>query len=393
MHGQIVVSSGRFISVGHALGHGCALRESGTAACWGSDEWVHVNPPPGYFSAISVGPRLSCALRSSGELECQNHSWNEYDGTYPSPGRFAAVSVGDSHGCGLRESGELACWRHYWPAYEEPDPPPGRFRAVSAGGEHTCALRESNELECWGGNEHGQATAPEGRFRAVSAGWRHTCGILESDEVECWGSDEYGQSGAPTGRFSAISAGDQHTCGLRETGEIVCWGDNENGQAEAPTGRFTAVSAGSSTTCGLTEAGGVRCWGSWAIRLPPAVLAGGAQEPPVTPPLSWGRIAARRLADGRVELGWQPAAAEERVLPAQRHFPTNAQAERWLRSSPIELGGVVTGRINARLLADGRIEFAFTPADGERILPASRFFPADAAVGRWLRSTEIELSR
>ena len=41
--------------------------------------------------------------------------------------------------------------------------------------------------------------------------------------------------------------------------------------------------------------------------------------------------------------------------------------------------------------ADGRIEFAFTSAGGDRILPQSRYFPAGAGVGRWLRSTEIEL--
>ena len=49
------------------------------------------------------------------------------------------------------------------------------------------------------------------------------------------------------------------------------------------------------------------------------------------------------------------------------------------------------GRINARLRSDGRIEFAFTPTDGERIAPPARYFPADARVDRWLRSTEIAI--
>ena len=57
----------------------------------------------------------------------------------------------------------------------------------------------------------------------------------------------------------------------------------------------------------------------------------------------------------------------------------------------IEVGGVEIGRVEARLLADGRIEFAFTPTGGQRMLPSSRYFPADTAIGRWLRSTEIEL--
>ena len=103
-----------------------------------------------------------------------------------------------------------------------------------------------------------------------------------------------------------------------------------------------------------------------------------------------GRIVARLLGDGRVEFGWQPTGAA-RVLPRQRYFPADATVDRWLRSSPVEVGGAEIGRINARLLEDGRIEFAFTPTDGERITPRARYFPANARVDRWLRSTEITI--
>lgn len=47
-------------------------------------------------------------------------------------------------------------------------------------------------------------------------------------------------------------------------------------------------------------------------------------------------------------------------------------------------------RINARLLADRRIEFALE-YDGARVLPRSRYFPADAEVNRWLRSSPVTL--
>ena len=103
-----------------------------------------------------------------------------------------------------------------------------------------------------------------------------------------------------------------------------------------------------------------------------------------------GRIVARRLDDGRVEFAWQPTGGA-RVLPTQRYFPTDATVDRWLRSSPVEVGGAELGRINARRLSDGRVEFAFTPTDRERITPRARYFPADARVGRWLRSTEIAI--
>ena len=47
-------------------------------------------------------------------------------------------------------------------------------------------------------------------------------------------------------------------------------------------------------------------------------------------------------------------------------------------------------RIVAQKLEDGRIEFALEQ-DGERILPSTRFFPADARVGRWLKSSHVSV--
>ena len=108
-----------------------------------------------------------------------------------------------------------------------------------------------------------------------------------------------------------------------------------------------------------------------------------------------GRIVARRLADGRVEFGWQPRRTDgewgSESLPTKRYFPTDATVDRWLRSSPVWVYGVPIGQINARLLSDGRIEFAFTPIYRERIEPRARYFPAGITHDRWLRSTEITI--
>ena len=123
-----------------------------------------------------------------------------------------------------------------------------------------------------------------------------------------------------------------------------------------------------------------------SIAVLPATPAGAQSDDEAT-----GRIVARLLDDGRIEFGWQPASGA-RVLPRARYFPADATVDRWLNSSPVEVDGAEIGRINARLLSDGRIEFAFTPTDGERIAPQARYFPANARVGRWLRSTEIAIS-
>ena len=58
----------------------------------------------------------------------------------------------------------------------------------------------------------------------------------------------------------------------------------------------------------------------------------------------------------------------------------------------------VTVRIVARQLDDGRVEFGLRQCDpdgencGDEILPRSRYFPADATVGRWLRSSPLDLA-
>ena len=105
-----------------------------------------------------------------------------------------------------------------------------------------------------------------------------------------------------------------------------------------------------------------------------------------------GRIVARRLADGQTGLGWRPTGATEPVLPASHLFSTGARIGVWLHFGPVVADGVELGQINARLRSSGKIEFAFTPTDGERILPEARYFPVDPRHGRWLRSSEITFS-
>lgn len=120
-----------------------------------------------------------------------------------------------------------------------------------------------------------------------------------------------------------------------------------------------------------------------ALTSPPVAAAGAGG---VT-----GQIIARRLADGKTEFGFQPTGGE-RALPGSRFFPADARVGRWLNSSPVAVDGVEIGRISARRLADGRIEFSFTPIGEERVLPRSRYFPASPPLNHWLRSSAIDVS-
>ena len=343
----------------------------------------------GRFSAISAGGWHTCGLRETGEIECWGHF---YDGATLEPsGRFSAVSAGDRHSCGLRETGEAECWGAN--DLGATDAPSEQFSAVSAGGHHSCGLRGTGEVECWGYDwGAGQTEALAGRFSAVSVGGHRSCGLRETGEIECWGYSWTYPIGAPAGRFVALSVGGLHICGLHETGEVECWGYTFDGQEQPPAGAQRSVDAGDVHTCAVSVDGVATCWMVYGdvADVPAWLRASGAAQ---TVGMGSGRIAARRLADGRTEFGWQPSYGSGRALPRQRYVPADAGVDRWRRSGVIEVDGVALGRIEARLRADGRIEFAFTPSGGERILPSSRYLPVDADVGRWLRSSVIALGK
>lgn len=76
-----------------------------------------------------------------------------------------------------------------------------------------------------------------------------------------------------------------------------------------------------------------------AVLVPAASV--GSQESDVTI-----RIVAQRLEDGRVEFGviqQQPNGTwSDRILPRARYFPADAEVGRWLRSSPIDLASTGT---------------------------------------------------
>ena len=102
------------------------------------------------------------------------------------------------------------------------------------------------------------------------------------------------------------------------------------------------------------------------------------------------RIVVRLGDDGRLEHGVQLAGGE-RILPPARFLPADAPVGSWRVSGDVEVQGSVIGRIRARRVAGGRAEVGFIGADGESITPGIAFLPAGARVGVWFRSSEIEV--
>ena len=103
-----------------------------------------------------------------------------------------------------------------------------------------------------------------------------------------------------------------------------------------------------------------------------------------------GAIMARQLPDGRLEFAFRPSGGA-RIFPEQRYVPADAELNSWLVSSDVTHVDATLGRIIARRLDDGRMEFGFRVEGGDELLPHLRFVPAVTS-GAWLRSSELSFS-
>lgn len=198
--------------------------------------------------------------------------------------------------------------------------------AIGLGSHHSCAAGHSGPnptggMVCWGANDYGElgngkntttnypvvVSLPTGIGVSVNAtnialGRLHSCVITAAKGVMCWGSDDDGQIGdncpatpnclprlSPVAviglaNVTAISAGTYHTCALINggpTGTVKCWGQSFDGKLGNPgvTSRRSdvpvpvllnatpltgvrAIAAGDSHTCAVMDSGTVKCWGS-----------------------------------------------------------------------------------------------------------------------------------
>lgn len=281
----------------------------GLIKCWGSNSsgqlgvgYSSVTPittptsvvPAENFRQVSIGKGFKCAITETGTLKCWGSN-NYPNGTLgigipsitgvptPTPAsvgsiKFSKVALGQMHGCALQETtGTPWCWGSnsigqvgdpMITALPSPTQLPvanfGTFTDLALGEKHTCGIvmptptptPGPGPIRCWGDNSVGQlgvatptqtpmpVTISTLNFRKIAAGANHTCAITAVDELYCWGSNSKGQiTGSPTptptvvptplkilGLFKDIALGAQHTCALTVANELRCWGDNAQGQ-------------------------------------------------------------------------------------------------------------------------------------------------------------------
>ncbi len=387
--------------------HTCAVTEARTVVCWGRNDDGQSDAAESTLTFVSAGTKHTCALTSNDKIVCWGR---DTYGPQESDRTHIVVSAGSRNTCSIHSGHFAYCWGEdahltISPSYIWLQVSSGNTgNAVSVGERHACWL-SNGYVSCQGDNVYGQTESIEGQYRGLTVGSNHTCVRDENGAVQCWGRNRHGQTAVPTSvKFLDVAAGASHTCGVRDSNELQCWGLNDSGQANGLAGdTWALVTAGGSHSCAVNESGKVACWGDNShgqLNVPAAIAASGVQTPGGTAadPVSVsgdelaayfpaGRIVARRLDDGRTEFGYHPQGGE-RILPTSRYFPADATVGAWLNSSPVIVEGEEVGRINARLLADGRIEFAFTPTGEEQILPRARYFPVSSG-GSWLRSTLI----
>lgn len=167
-------------------GHGCALQESGTVLCWGSNEQ----------GELGDGTRTSrLDARPVPGLSGIQHISADYLGTCASDGR-------------------VRCWGTTIPVpppdgnvRESPGPPMLSDVVNLSGGRHFgCAVVRTGSVWCWGYNALGQ----------LGDGTRTT---RFDDPVQVVGIDDAIQ----------VATGDSFACALRRGGSVYCWGSNNRG--------------------------------------------------------------------------------------------------------------------------------------------------------------------
>jgi alpha-tubulin suppressor-like RCC1 family protein len=181
---------------------------------------------------IDVGRVAGCAVRASGTVACWGLDAGGYLGTGATEPHETARNVIDP-----RESDLLL--KH--------------VKSVALGYSHTCALLFDGRVVCWGdngeegrlgiGSDDDQLFLPQEVVELddivdLSVGGNSACVVRSDGTVWCWGDNAFGQLGNGTTQNSNIpvqvpdltnvaqvECGDSFTCALSRTGAITCWGD------------------------------------------------------------------------------------------------------------------------------------------------------------------------
>ncbi len=234
---------------------------------WGDNFYGQVTETPlgqGY-TAISVGPYHSLALRSDGLIV----AWGDEVVAGPTPTTLGhtAIAAGGSHSLAIDSSGALVQWENTSFAGMAGSPPSGNdFVAIDAAGDHNVALRLDGTIESWGGSitPCAYSGAPTGTGHlAISAGYPNLA-VRADGSLAAWGCGQLPSMPSDLD-FADVAAGDGFGLALRNDSSIAAWGEDAYGQvssAPAATG-YTAIAAGHAHGLALRDDGTLDAWGNY----------------------------------------------------------------------------------------------------------------------------------
>jgi alpha-tubulin suppressor-like RCC1 family protein len=239
------ISSGvTAITSGYA--HTCALMAYGGVKCWGYNGYGQLgdgtnNDHEAAFDvvglssgvvAIDAGLYHTCALLNTGSMKC----WGSNDQQQLGDGATGRKNV-PTQVTGLTSG----------------------VASISSGLYHTCAVLATGAAKCWGANDYGQLGDATNAYRStptdvstlsanvaeISAGWEHTCARLTTGAAKCWGRNNEGELGDGTntsrnvpvnvvGLSSGVTSIEASlslsTCATVAGSNVKCWGHNGQGQ-------------------------------------------------------------------------------------------------------------------------------------------------------------------
>ena len=347
-------------SISASYSHSCAVSDEGKVFCWGDNDHGKLGIGKSEIeleysavplevegiadaAAVATGENHTCALHQSGTVSCWGSDRDDQIGIPDSAASVVPVQIegikdavwiatGNGHTCAVHQDGTISCWGYNRvgalgnrQAYEGENlstPTPVRVEgitdatAVTASSSYTCALHRAGTISCWGNNSDGQLgsgqTGEELEESAVpvqvaditdaiaiaSSQW-HSCALHRAGTISCWGnnwraplgngqnSEELEESAVPVQVADitdaiAIATGKRHSCALREDGTIACWGGDEGFGLFGETSEFqdtgqlgtfpvpvqvtditdaVAIATGEDYSCALHQNGEISCWG------------------------------------------------------------------------------------------------------------------------------------
>lgn len=285
-------------AIGAGVSHACAVRDDGTAWCWGSNNFGQLGDgsttdrdapvqvaAPGLpkLVAIAGGLEHTCAVGADKTVWCWGHNNVGQLGNGSTSDEHAPVAVAGITGA----------------------------TAIAAGDGHSCAI-DGGAVKCWGHSNLGQlgdgsqtgsdthsaqpvASKLAAGVTALTAGGDSTCAVTADKTALCWGNGGQGQLGTgtpaasqstptpmvlPTGDHDAqaVALGDNFGCVLSATGKVYCSGAYEATQIGPVLGfppdlqpslvqiplpaTATAIVAGDEFACAIDDQKQLWCWGA-----------------------------------------------------------------------------------------------------------------------------------